>query len=130
MDAMDDYRITLHVYNTTKERLRCGQILCKDFDTLQVGEIVEPGATKTYYAKTNDRVFCDFVGMESGTLYRLAMTCPRSSSNSACGYGSAGLQPYTRTGYAEFKFDIGHKDLADWNHGNSYEGDTVEYGDC
>ncbi|TXL13469.1 hypothetical protein BMR04_14310, partial [Methylococcaceae bacterium HT3] len=123
-------RITLNIQNTTKERIKCAHIVCKDIDTLDVGNIIEPGEKKTFYASTNDRVFCDFRGMESGTEYRLAMTCPHSSHNSACGYGSSGLQHYTRTDLAVFTFNIGTKDLADWNHGDEYEGDEIDYGDC
>lgn len=125
------YRINLRITNKTNERIKCAHILCKDIDTLDVGTVIEPNASDMYHATTSDRVFCEFTGLESGTSYKLAMTCPKSSRNSACGYGSAGLQHYERGGTpVTFTFNIGTKDLADWENGDVYDGEEVTYKDC
>lgn len=126
-------RINLNIKNTVNpdESIVCRKILCQNIDGLDVGTVLAAGETGKYTASTNDRVFCMWEGLISGTEYQMAMTCPKSSSNSAAGYGSAGLQKYSRSGTpANFTFHVGTKDLADWDNGDSYEGNAPDFGDC
>ena len=124
-------RITLYIKNMSEEVVQCKHILCNDIKGLDVGDKLNPGSTGRYTIDTNDRVFTDWASLESGDVYKLAMTCPKSSHNSACGYGSSGLQHYERTGTpVTFYFHLGNKDLADWNNGDKFVGDSAKYGDC
>ena len=124
-------RVSLTITNGTKEKVQCKHILCQDIDGMDVGDTLEAGATKTYTVSTNDRVFCDWVGMETGDVFKMGMTCPKSSHNSAAGYGNSGLQTYSRTGTpVSFTFNLGHKCLADWDNGDEYTGAEPTYGDC
>ena len=97
----------------------------------------------TTYVKSNDRAFMEWMHIKSGThkikdTYKIAVTCPKSSTNSATGYGKSGLQPYSMFGSpVTFRFHLGTNDKADWKDENStvwsrgnYKGDTVKYGDC
>ena len=111
-----------------------------DTYTIGIGEEV------TTYVKSNDRAFMNWVHMSSGThkvnkTYKIAVTCPMSSPNSATGYGTSGLQSYSKTGSpVTFRFHLGTKDKADWGAENSTElsrwtkdhnkGEAVKYGDC
>lgn len=126
-------RINLTITNSVSpaETIVCRKILCQNIENLNVGTQLKPGDSGHYTVSTNDRVYCLWQGLVSGTEYQLAMTCPKSSHNSAAGYGSAGLQTYSRTGTpVSFTFEVGTKDLADWDNGNSYEGNAPTFGDC
>ena len=126
-------RIKLAVTNSVnpKESIVCRKILCQNIDGLDVGTVLASGATGKYTASTNDRIFSEWEGLVSGTKYQMAMTCPKSSTNSAAGYGSAGLQTYEKHGTpVSFTFNVGTKDKADWGHGDEYEGDAPDFGDC
>jgi len=95
------------------------------------GTIIKPGETKKFEIPTNDRVFCEFATMDYSAVYRMAMTCPKSSHNSAAGYARSGLRPYSRTGTpVYFEFLLGQPSYADWNHGDENHEDAPDYGDC
>jgi len=124
-------RINLKIKNKTDESIVCRKILCSDIRGLDVGDQLSINDEKSYTVDTNDKVFCLWEGMITSTQYQLAMTCPKSSRNSAAGYGSAGLQFYSRGGTpANFTFHIGKKDMADWDNGDEYKGNAPEFGIC
>jgi len=82
-------------------------------------------------ATTNNRVFLSLRSILTGRVFKLAMTCPRSSSNSATGYNTSGLQTYKRGGTpVTFDFHIGTTDLADWDNGDVNTGKQVDWADC
>ncbi|GAW85759.1 conserved hypothetical protein [Bathymodiolus platifrons methanotrophic gill symbiont] len=128
--AHKEWRITLTIRNYTGEPVRCENIRCENIDTLDIGRNIEENGTITVYSSTNDRVFCSFRGMKSRVLYKLAMTCPRSSGNNACGYGNAGLKPYNPHKLLKVEFYLGRSDEADWDNPSSYHGQSIDYGDC
>lgn len=124
-------RITVYIKNMSDEVIQCKHILCGDIQGLDVGDKLNPSQVMVYHATSNDRIFSDWSGLESGDVYKIAMTCPKSSHNSAAGYGNGGLQHYSRTGTpVTFRFNLGNKDLADWDNGDEYHGEAPEYGDC
>jgi hypothetical protein len=124
-------RLNLKIINKSNEAIICRKILCQDIGGLDVGDQLTVGGGGSYQISTNDRVFCSWQGMISGTEYQLAMICPKSSSNSAAGYGSAGLQEYSGSGTpVTITFHIGNKDLADWDNGDKYTGCAPDFGDC
>ncbi len=127
----NDARIHLEILNSSTEAIICRNILCQSVDGLNIGWTVQPQQSGAFSSRTNDRVFVLFQGLTSGTEYQLAMTCPKSSPNSAAGYGSGGLQTYDRSGTpVTFRFCIGSNDMADWGHGDEYTGDSPDFGNC
>jgi hypothetical protein len=111
----------------------CADIACQPVDGLAVGQSIAAGVMQTFTASTNDRIFCRFVN-SNGSVYELAMTCPKSSHNSAGGIlGLEGLQPYSRTGTpVNFTFSLGNPNQADWDNGSTTNPNNslVTYGDC
>ncbi|MBK9246522.1 MAG: hypothetical protein IPM69_00015 [Ignavibacteria bacterium] len=62
------------------------------------------------------------------------MTCPRTptSTNSACGInGNEGLQTYNEHGTpANFTFNLGQVNQADWDSGSNNGRNIIQYDDC
>lgn len=129
---MSDVRIDLTIRNASDETIICRKMLCRDIDGLNVGDKLTPNQESSYTATTNERIYCLWQGMISGTEYQLAMWNPsHDNATRAAGYGSAGLQPYKNHGTpVDITFKIGSKDLADWGHDNKYTGEAPEFGDC
>lgn len=125
-------RVELVVKNNTDIDVECTDIKCEKFEDLVVGSIIASKGEKTFSSTTNDRIFCTFSQKAPGAgKWQLAMTCPKSSHNSACGSYCAGLQKYERKGTpVTFTFILGTENLADWSHGDRDAHDTVVYGDC
>ena len=131
-------RIYLTITNTTSIPLTCASIVCEEIPGMSPapeagarGTMLEPGETKHFEIPTNNRVFCEFDSLDGKIAYRMAMTCPKSSHNSAAGYARSGLQTYSRTGTpVHFTFLLGEANRADWDHGDSNHEDCPEYGDC
>ena len=128
-------RIYATFENTAGEDLLCIDTCGGDIDGIKAlkgaqspGTILKKGKTLTATIATNDRVFAAFRGLTTGKIYKMAMTCPKSSSNSATGYGTAGLQKYDPHGTpVRFTFKVGEKDQADWSHSKKYKGDFPDY---
>ncbi len=124
------FRIKCVIHNTTLEKVICTNIVCEKFDNLEINDQIDSGHILTIFTATNNRIFCSFRGAETLTEYKLAMTCPKSSGNNACGYGNAGLHPYNSHKLLLLRFDLGQKDQADWDNDFSYKGAEVPFGDC
>ena len=131
-------RIHLTITNTTSLDLNCGSIPCESIPGMHAspetgvpGTIIKAGETARFEIPTNNRVFCEFATMDYTVVYRMAMTCPKSSHNSAAGYARSGLQTYSRTGTpVEFTFLLGQPNRADWNHGDGNYEEYPGFGDC
>ena len=125
-------RIKLTIVNKTGTDVKCTNIKCEKFENLVVGNTVANNGSNEFTSDTNDRIFCTFEQIAPGAgKWELAMTCPKSSSNAACGSLDAGLQKYSESGTpAHFTFNLGNKNLADWDSGDSNDGNVIPYGDC
>ncbi len=125
-------RVNVTVVNNSGLNVKCTNIGCETFTKLSVGDTVAAGGQNTFSSDTNDRIFATFTEVAPGDgSWELSMTCPRSSSNSACGSLNAGLQTYEESGTpANFKFILGTPNLADWDSGSSNGGNVITYGDC
>jgi hypothetical protein len=124
-------RLTVTIQNPYNTPLKCVDIPCAKFTNLFVGDTIEPAGQRTYSSDSNDRVFVTFQNSFGGS-WQLAMTSPKSSSNSACGITpSSGLQPYEEHGTpVAFTYILGQGNLADWKNGDKNTGAVVTYGDC
>lgn len=129
---MSNDRVKLTIINNTGTVVKCTDVACETFTNLEAGSTVTNNGKSIFTSETNDRLFCTFEQEAPGKgVWQLAMTCPKSSHNSACGSLNAGLQAYAKTGTpAEFTFNLGEANQADWDHGDSNEGDTIPYGAC
>jgi len=125
-------RINLTVENKTDLEVKCTDISCKTFSGLSVGDTIAPGKSFKCTSDTNDRIFCEWAQESPGSgNWQLAMTCPKSSDNSACGSNKAGLHTYNRSGTpVSFTFSLSEENRADWNHGDENHGECITYGDC
>ena len=125
-------RVKLIVKNKTGLTVKCTDVRCEKFSDLKVGTTIAAGGENTFLTDTNDRIFCTFTEEAPGAgSWQLSMTCPKSSTNSACGSFNAGLQHYDKHGTpAVFTFILGEANLADWDNGSVNKGKTINYGDC
>ena len=128
-------RVKLVVKNNTGVVVECTNIHYERFENLSEGHTIAPGGENEYTTETSDRIFCTFTEQSPGAgSWQLAMTCPISSRNSACGSYNAGLQPYERRGTpVTFTFILGQPNEADWNHGDISTNmlqDVIRYADC
>ena len=112
-------RVSAQINNTSSEPVECTNISCATLDGLSIGQVITKGDYKIYTSDSNDRIFVQFTGQLTGTVFSLAMTCPELSDNSATGYGNGGLQIYSGSGTpAYFVFNLGQGDLASWSSGS------------
>lgn len=116
--------------NMTGEKIKLVEQKCLNTEGLHNQTILSAGQSITKTITSNDRYFATWEGLDDGMMYKSGWTSPKSSHNSATGYGASGLHSYSRTGYPDFIFNIGEEDQADWNNGDEYTGATVDYGDC
>lgn len=130
-------RINFLVLNTsTTNDLMCTVISCEGVEGLSVGDKIGPSEQKTYQVFSNNRVFVSWIedtGTGYSLIHQMAMTCPKSSSNSACGITKlAGLQAYEKHGTpVDFVFFVGTPNLADWDNGMGGDGSgNPTFGDC
>lgn len=93
----------------------------------QDGYVLESGQSMEMWSVDNDRMYAQFEALKSGkgtgVTYRIGMTVPKSSHNSAAGWdGLEGLQKYERGGTpASFTFNFGNPNIASWNSGDSLD---------
>ncbi len=132
-----DTRVNLVVKNNTNAEVTCTNISCGTFTNLAVGATIAAGGTGSYTSSSNDRLFIRWEPTEKGVvhvfgMHEMAMTCPKSSNNSACGITQfAGLQTYEEHGTpVDFTFILGTPNLADWDDGSANNGEVVVYGSC
>lgn len=125
-------RVNLTIVNNSGLTLTCTDIQCETFTNLKVGQTIAAGGENTFTSDSNDRLFATFTENAPGLgSWQVALTCPRSADNSACGSYNAGLQTYAESGTpAEFKFIVGTPNLADWDSGTADSGNVVPYGQC
>ena len=123
-------RVSVTISNTTSEPVECSNLSCAALSGLSVGAVITKGDYKIYTSDSNNRIFVQFTGQVTGTVFSLAMTCPELSDNSATGYGNGGCQQYSGSGTpANFTFNLGQSDQADWGGGKSVPY-GVSYGAC
>ncbi|AYQ56842.1 hypothetical protein MS2017_1140 [Bathymodiolus thermophilus thioautotrophic gill symbiont] len=126
-------RVKVKIINNTHrdEVVICTNVRCEKLSGLKAGDKIQPGKTIECVSSSNDRIFFEFRGEDSGDAFMMGCTCPKSSHNSACGYGNSGLQCYSRTGTpVSFEFHLGSPDLADWNNGCEYKAEHPAYAKC
>jgi len=125
-------RVILNLINNTSGDVICTDISCKTWNNLKVGQVVKSGSTLSFNSDTNDRLFLTWQNKAAGAVFYMAMTCPKSSTNSACGYDTlSGLQTYQEHGTpGTFTFKLGDSNHADWKSGSSNNNHFVKYGDC
>lgn len=125
-------RVILNLVNNTNGDVTCTDISCETWNNLEVGQVVKSGSSISFNADTNDRLFLTWKNKEAGAVFYMAMTCPKSSTNSACGYDTlSGLQTYKKHGTpATFTFNLGEINNADWDNGDSNHNINVSYGSC
>ena len=128
-------RINLTIQNTRKVPIECVVIGCEPVNGLDVGDRLAPGEVGNYTIDSNNRVFLSWAEVVDDSplaswdmIHQMAMTCPISSGNNACGLTAfAGCQPYDAGAKApvSFTFFVGFPNLADWNNPNGL-GDPKE----
>jgi len=129
----NDVRVNITIVNTTKEKedVRCTDICCSSISGLEVGDVIQAGDKINITSGTNNRIFFKFIAEQTKDVFQIGCTCPKSSQNSACGYGNSGLQCYSRSGTpVSFTFHLGKTNKADWDNGCDLDGDCPRYGDC
>jgi len=132
MKPTNDIRLNVKIVNNTtpKEPIQCKKILCESVEGLKINDIIQPDKSLEFTSTSNDRIFCEFVGLDE-KVYEMAFTSPRSSTNSACGFVHSGLQCYAKHDTpVSFVFHVGAKNLADWDNGCEYKGVEIEFGSC
>ncbi|MCB0696523.1 MAG: hypothetical protein KDC07_04115 [Chitinophagaceae bacterium] len=134
-DFMSETRLTVTITNPFSTPVTCSQSndVCSNsaWDNLTPGTVIQPGASGTFTSQSNDRIFCEWTDANGG-VFQMAMTSPKSSSNSACGITPrAGLQAYERHGTpVDFTFILGTANKADWDNGSENQGNIIAWGAC
>ncbi|OIR25733.1 hypothetical protein [Bathymodiolus thermophilus thioautotrophic gill symbiont] len=131
--AENDVRVNITIVNTTKEKeiVRCTDIRCSGVSGLEVGDLIQSGDKISVTSTSNNRIFFEFEGAQTKYLFQIGCTCPKSSNNSACGYGNSGLQCYQDTGTpVSFVFHLGKTNKADWDNKCQLDGSCPDYGAC
>ena len=135
-------RVTMIVKNPFNSPVTCMSIPCATFNPpqdgdqsgavmLQVGTVIPANGTGIFVSQSNNRLFCLWTNSYGG-YWQMAMTCPKSSPNSACGLTpTAGLQGYSGSGTpTSFTFILGNANLADWGDPAVNKGDVIPWAEC
>lgn len=132
---MSDIRVILIVENPYDVPVTCthSNDVCSNsaWDNLPVGTVIAANSQQTFTSQSNNRLFCEWTN-KYGAIFQMAMTCPKASSNSACGISAnAGLQEYAEHGTpVQFTYILGQQNQADWDSGTVNNGNTIPWGDC
>lgn len=126
---MAETRVILIINNPFDTVVTCTNVSCEKFDDLSVGTVIPAKGSGTYTSPTSDRIFVTWES-PTGGYWRMGMTVPKSSSNSACGYGNEGLQHYNDDVPCKFIYDLGQPNQASWDNPTGPGDGNPSYGDC
>jgi hypothetical protein len=128
---MSETRVIVKIKNNFSIPVKCTSIPCAEFKDLKVNHVIEAHSEAVFQSDSNDRLFCEWRNTDGG-FWQMAMTCPKGSSNSACGISpTAGLRMYDPKGTpANFEYILGEDNLADWKSGDENNGDIVDWAKC